>query len=171
MSTGSISTYRNKKRACCQSRTASSILYTISTPKWREDIDISVTLLKRLYGIYQRLTGHMDITLHGCRYVPKAVEEPWATYSVRWLWLRRYDGNHGTACTKISCKPISETLQFPYLCYPAISIPLQKFRRLERRKTGKNAPKNYSCHRDFASRAVADRRRYTAQEAAASPAR
>ena len=105
------------------------------------------------------------------RYVPKAAEEPWATYSVRWLWLRRYDGNHGTACTKISCKPISETLQFPYLCYPAISIPLQKFRRLERRKTGKNAPKNYSCHRDFASRAVADRRRYTAQKAAASPAR
>ena len=63
MSIGSISTYRNKKRACCPTLAASSILYTIFTPKWREDIDISVTLLKRLYGIYQRLTGHMDITL------------------------------------------------------------------------------------------------------------
>lgn len=83
MSTGSISTYRNKKRACCHSRTASSILYTISAPKWRGDVDISGILLKQLYSIYQRVIGHMDIMLHGCRYVPIAAEEPWATYSVR----------------------------------------------------------------------------------------
>ena len=68
MSTGSISTYRNKKRACCRSRTASSVLYTISTPKWRGDVDISVTLIKQMYSPHQRLTGHMDITLHGRLY-------------------------------------------------------------------------------------------------------
>ena len=113
-SIGSISTYRNKKRACCRSRTASSVLYTISTPKWRGDVDISVTLIKQMYSPHQRLTGHMDITLQGCRYVPKAVEEPWATYSVRWLWLRRYDGGHGTACSKKPCNPIPETLPFPH---------------------------------------------------------
>ena len=112
-SIGSISTYRNKKRACCRSRTASSVLYVVFSAKRRGGVDISVTLLKQQYGIHQRLTGHMDITLHGCRYVPKAVEEPWATYSVRWLWLRRYDGGRGTECTKIPCKPISEILLFP----------------------------------------------------------
>ena len=67
-SIGSISTYRNKKRACCQSRTASSILYTISTPKWRVDVDISGILRIQLYSLHQRFTGHMDITLHGCLY-------------------------------------------------------------------------------------------------------
>ena len=44
---------------------------------------------------------------------PKAAEEPWATYSVRWLWLRRYDGGHGTEWTQIPCTPISEILLFP----------------------------------------------------------
>ena len=67
-SIGSISTYRNKKRACCRSRTASSYLYTIFTPKWRGDVDISGILLKHLYGIHQRLAGHLHITLHGRLY-------------------------------------------------------------------------------------------------------
>ena len=173
-SIGSISTYRNKKRACCRSRTASSYLYTIFTPKWRGDVDISGILLKHLYGIHQRLAGHLHITLHGRLYggmSPKQLKN-----------LGRHTPFDGSGCAgmteimephapKSPVNPSPKYYSFRDFATPAISIPLQKFRRLERRKTGKNAPKNYSCHRDFASRAVADRRRYTAQKAAASPAR
>ena len=95
----------------------------------------------------------MDITIHSCRYVP-------TTCSVRWLWLRRCDGGHGTAYTQnpmylhLRNTTVSATL------LPPLSIPLRIFRRLERRKTRKIAPKRYSCHRDSVSRAVADRRAY-----------
>ena len=58
--------------------------------------------------------------------------------------------------------PSPKYYSFRDFATPAISIPLQNFRRLERRKTGKIAPKSYSCHRDSVSRAVADRRVYTA---------
>ena len=99
----------------------------------------------------------MDITIHSCRYVP-------TTCSVRWLWLRRCDGGHGTAYTQnpmylhLRNTTVSATL------LPPLSIPLRIFRRLEGRKTGKIAPKSYSCHRDSGSRAVADRRAYTAKK-------
>ena len=67
-------------------------------------------------------------------------------------------------CTKIPCNPISEILQFPQLYYPRYLLPLRNFRRLERRETGKIAPKSYSCHSDLVSCAVADRRAYTAKK-------
>lgn len=132
MSTGSISTYRNKNRACCQDRTASSVWYAVFTAKRRGDVDISGILRKQLYVIHQRRTGHMDITLHGCRYVPKAAEEPWATYSVRWLWLRRYDGDHGTAYTRNPPQNKSPIFFLPYCSDNSnyiIPIPLTLFRR------------------------------------------
>ena len=172
MSTGSISTYRNKKRACCQSRTASSILYTISTPKWRVDVDISGILRIQLYSLHQRFTGHMDITLHGCLYggmSPKQLKN-----------LGRHTPFDGSGCAgmtevmepyaaKPHVTPSPKYYSFRDFATPAISIPLWNFLRLERRKTGKIAPKSYSCHRDSGSRAVADRRVYTAQKAIASP--
>ena len=60
--------------------------------------------------------------------------------------------------------PSPKHYSFRNFATPAISIPLRNFRRLERRKTGKIAPKSYSCHRDSGSRAVADRRVYTAKK-------
>lgn len=33
---------------------------------WRGDVGICRALLKQLYGILQRIIGHMDITIHGC---------------------------------------------------------------------------------------------------------
>lgn len=42
--------FQNKNRACCPAQAASSFLYAIFTPKWRRDVDIPVTLLKRPYG-------------------------------------------------------------------------------------------------------------------------
>ena len=60
--------------------------------------------------------------------------------------------------------PSPKRYSFPAFATPAISIPLRNFRRLERQKTGKIAPKSYSCHRDSGSRAVADRRAYTAKK-------
>ena len=65
--------------------------------------------------------------------------------------------------------PSPKHYSFRNFATPAISIPLRNSRRLERRKTGKIAPKRYSCHSNSASRAVANRRRYTAQKAIASP--
>ena len=52
---------------------------------------------------------------------------------------------------------------------PPISICQKDSRRLERQKSGENAPKSYRWNRDAVSRAVADRRAYTAQKAIASP--
>ena len=72
-------------------------------------------------------------------------------------------------CAKDPCNPISEILQFSCFCYPAISIPLRNFLRLERRKTGKIAPKSYSCHRHSVSCAAADTWAYTPKKAATSP--
>ena len=55
-----------------------------------------------------------------------------------------------------------KTYSFPERTSPAISICQKNFRRIERQKTGKIAPKSYSWNRDSASRAVADKRIYTA---------
>ena len=63
---------------------------------------------------------------------------------------------------KFPVNPSPKYYSFPTFATPAISIPLQKFRCLERRKTGKIVPKSYRCHGDSVSRAVADRRAYTA---------
>ena len=146
MSTGSISTYRNKKRACCQSRTASSILYTISTPKWRGDVDISVTLLKQTYGIHQRLTGHMHIALQGCRFVPKAAEEHWATGSVCCAGMTEIMEPH---IPKIPCNPISEILQFSYFCYPRYLYTSSNFSPLREAKNGENRPEKLQLSQRF----------------------
>ena len=59
--------------------------------------------------------------------------------------------------------PVTPSLKyfsFRNFATPAISTPLQNFRRLERRKTGKIAPKRYSCRGDSVSRAIADRQAY-----------
>ena len=55
-----------------------------------------------------------------------------------------------------------KTYSFQTCTSPAISICQKNFRRLERQKTVKIAPKSYSWNRDSASRAVADKRIYTA---------
>lgn len=65
--------------------------------------------------------------------------------------------------------PSPKHYSFRNFATPAISIPLQNFRRLERRKTGKIAPKSYRCYEESAGRAVADRRAYTPRKAIASP--
>ena len=168
MSTGSISTYRNKKRACCPTLAASSVLYAVFTAKRRGDVDISGILLKRLYGIHQRLTGHLDITLHDCLYggtSPKQLKN-----------LGRHTPFDGSGCAgmteimeprvpKSHVTPSPKYYSFPTFDTPAISIPLQNFRRLERRKTGKIAPKRYRCRGDSVSRAIADRQAYIVQKA------
>ena len=146
-STGSISTYRNKQRACCQSRTASSYLHTVrmsiflgfssnSCTAFTGDLLVTWTLRSIAVGMSQR---HALSDGSGCEGVTEVMEPH---------------------IPRIPCTSISETLQFSYFCYPRFSIPLQNFRRLERRKPGKIAPKRYSCHRDSVSRAVADRRAY-----------
>lgn len=55
MSIGSISTYRNRKRACCQS--SDSKLYFVHHfyTKMAWCVDISGALLKQLYSLHQRL--------------------------------------------------------------------------------------------------------------------
>lgn len=94
------------------------------------------------YGIHQRLTGHMDITLHGCRYVPM-------TCSVRWLWLRRYDGNHGTAYTQnpmylhLRNTTVSATL-LPPLLYTSLN-----FSPLREAKNGENRPEKLQLSQRF----------------------
>lgn len=70
---------------------------------------------------------------------------------------------------KFPVTPSPKYYSFHNFATPAISIPLRNFRRLERRKTGKIAPKSYSCYRNSVSCAAADRKAYTAQKAAASP--
>ena len=60
--------------------------------------------------------------------------------------------------------PSPKYYSFRDFATPAISIPLRNFLRLERQKTRKIAPKSYSCYRDSVSRAVADRRAYTAKK-------
>ena len=70
---------------------------------------------------------------------------------------------------KFPVTPSPKYYSFHNFATPAISIPLRNFLRLERRKTGKIAPKSYSCYRNSVSCAAADRKAYTAQKAAASP--
>ena len=65
--------------------------------------------------------------------------------------------------------PSPKHYSFRNFATPAISIPLQNFRRLERRKTEKIAPKSYRCHGDPVSRDIADRGESIAQKAIASP--
>lgn len=77
----------------------------------------------------------------------------------------------GSCMREKPLKPYLRNTTVSATLLPPLSIPLQNFLRLERRKTGKIAPKSYSCQRDSVSCTVADRRRYTAQKAAASSVR
>ena len=70
---------------------------------------------------------------------------------------------------KSPVNPSPKYYSFLTFATPAISIPLRNFRRLERRKTGKIAPKRYRCNGDSVSRAIADRQAYIVQKAIASP--
>ena len=66
---------------------------------------------------------------------------------------------------KFPVTPSPKYYSFHNFATPAISIPLRNFLRLERRKTGKIAPKSYSWNRDSASRAAVDRRVYIVPKA------
>ena len=81
-STGSISTYRNKQRACCQSRTASSYLHTVrmsiflgfssnSCTAFTGDLLVTWTLRSIAVGMSQR---HALSDGSGCEGVTEVME-------------------------------------------------------------------------------------------------
>lgn len=126
-STGSISTYRNKQRACCQSRTASSYLHTVrmsiflgfssnSCTAFTGDLLVTWTLRSIAVGMSQR---HALSDGSGCEGVTEIMEPH---------------------IPKIPCNPISEILQFPCLCYPCYLYTSSKFSPLREEKNGENRP-------------------------------
>ena len=135
-STGSISTYRNKQRACCQSRTASSYLHTVrmsiflgfssnSCTAFTGDLLVTWTLRSIAVGMSQR---HALSDGSGCEGVTEVMEPH---------------------IPRIPCTSISETLQFPQLCYPRYLYTSSNFSPLRETKNEENRPETLQLSQRF----------------------
>ena len=135
-STGSISTYRNKQRACCQSRTASSYLHTVrmsiflgfssnSCTAFTGDLLVTWTLRSIAVGMSQR---HAPFDGSGCAGMTEIMEPH---------------------TPKSPVKPISEILQFPQLCYPRYLYTASEFSPLREAKNGENRPEKLQLLQRF----------------------